>query len=71
MTDEELESFMTGVGVWEAMLWPDPLDKKVAAKKYAACIMLQQLYEVLVTGPRRSSAQVGAIVKAIVGARAG
>lgn len=66
-----MESFMAGVSVWEALLWPDPGDRKKGAKLYTACVMLQQLYEVMTSQPRRSMAQVSAIVKMIAALRPG
>lgn len=55
MTDLEADAFAVGVSAWDAILprgAPDDEDQQ--ARRYCACLMIQQLWGTFVAEPRRT-----------------
>lgn len=63
MTAGEAEAFAVGVSIWDEILPAAARDDPEAgARRYCACLMLHQLYSVLVAEPRRSHGQLKALL---------
>lgn len=70
MTDQEWESFVVSADVWASLIIDrDPLDGEWEAKRFAACLLLARLTDVLLSTPRREFNMTSALAKIIARSR--